>query len=196
MDCTKTGKLILQLRKENHMTQKQLADIMNISDKTISKWERGLGCPDVTLLNELSDILGVNIEDILSGKLSTSEIQGGNMKRMAFYYCPDCGNVMTSTLKTTLTCCSRKLTPLIPNEPDENHSLIIEKVEFDNYITFSHPMTKDHYISFVACVSFDRVLLVKLYPEQNAEVRFPMMSSSKIYYYCTEHGFFENKHRR
>jgi transcriptional regulator with XRE-family HTH domain len=44
MNCDKVGKLIYNLRKEKNMTQKEIADLMNISDKTISKWERGLGC--------------------------------------------------------------------------------------------------------------------------------------------------------
>ena len=62
MDCNKVGKLISDLRKEQKMTQKQLADALNISDKAISKWERGLGCPDVSLWQDLSQIFGVNIE--------------------------------------------------------------------------------------------------------------------------------------
>ncbi|MDD4378167.1 MAG: helix-turn-helix transcriptional regulator, partial [Eubacteriales bacterium] len=69
MDCKKVGILIHGLRKEKNLTQKQLADAMNISDKTISKWERGLGCPDVSLLHELSNVLNVNIEKILLGDL-------------------------------------------------------------------------------------------------------------------------------
>ena len=62
MDCKKVGSLILELRKEKNMTQKQLADLMNISDKTISKWERGLGCPDISLIPDLAQIFGVNID--------------------------------------------------------------------------------------------------------------------------------------
>ena len=63
MDCQKVGNLILKLRIEKGMTQKQLADRMHISDKTVSKWERGLGCPDVSLLHDLSDALTVNVEE-------------------------------------------------------------------------------------------------------------------------------------
>ena len=73
MNNENTGKLILRLRKESNMTQKQLADAMNISDKTISKWERGLGLPDVSLLRELSEILGVNVERLLSGELKAED---------------------------------------------------------------------------------------------------------------------------
>ena len=69
MDCKKIGELIYTLRKEKNMTQKQLADLMNISDKTISKWERGQVCADISLLFELSNILYVNVDRILEGKI-------------------------------------------------------------------------------------------------------------------------------
>ena len=49
-------------------------------------------------------------------------------------------------------------------------------------------MTKEHYISFVAYVIFDRVHLVKLYPEQNAELRIPIMQRGDLYIYCNKHG--------
>ena len=97
MDCSKVGNLIYTLRTEKGMTQKALANAMNISDRTISKWERGAGCPDVSLLRELSDILGVNIEKILLGDLEPNKKDGGNMKRIKFYVCPVCGNVISST---------------------------------------------------------------------------------------------------
>ncbi|MGL4337380.1 MAG: helix-turn-helix domain-containing protein [Turicibacter sp.] len=190
MDVSKVGKLINTLRKEKKMTQKQLADAMNISDKTISKWERGFGCPDVSLLSQLSDILSVNIEKILSGELNPNETTGGNMKRIKFYVCPTCGNVVTSTQESEISCCGRKITPLTPKLADEHHHLTVETIENDSYLTFSHEMNKQHYLSFVACVTYDRVLLIKLYPEQNAEVRFPKMRRGKLYFYCTQHGLF------
>lgn len=95
MDCAKVGKLILQLRKEKGLTQKNVADALNISNKTISKWECGMGCPS-------------------------------------------------------------------------------------------------HYISFVAYVADDKVLLNKLYPEQTSAVRFPIMrGNGKLYAYCNHHGLWE-----
>lgn len=54
MDCSKTGKLIAQLRKENKFTQQNLADALGISNKTVSKWECGLGFPDASLWADLS----------------------------------------------------------------------------------------------------------------------------------------------
>lgn len=192
MDCTKVGKLILQLRKEKGMTQKQLADIMRISDKTISKWERGLGCPDVSLLSELSDVLEVNIEKILLGNLDANDIDGGNMKRIKFYICPNCGNLLIETGKAEVSCCGRKLIPFIPKQADEEHRLNIQEIEEDFYITFSHEMKKEHYLTFVAYVSYDRIMMVKLYPEQSGEVRFPQMHGGKFYFGCNQHGLWIN----
>lgn len=68
MDCQKIGSFILAIRKEKNMTQKQLAEKLHVTDRAVSKWERGLGVPDVSLLSDLSNILGVNINEILAGK--------------------------------------------------------------------------------------------------------------------------------
>jgi len=192
MDCSKVGKLILGLRKEKDMTQKQLADAMNISDKTISKWERGLGCPDVSLLRGLSEVLNVDIEKILLGDLEPNNADGGNMKKIKFYMCPNCGNTLTSTGESDVSCCGRKLMPLIPKPVDETHKFTVEEIEEDFYITFTHEMSKKHYISFIAYVAYDRVLFVKLYPEQGSEVRFPKMYRGKIYMGCNQHGLWVN----
>lgn len=192
MDCAKVGKLILSLRKEQGLTQKQLADRLNISDRTISKWERGLGCPDVSLLHELSDALDVNIEKILTGDLEPNNADGGNMKRIKFYVCPTCGNILTATGEAEVSCCGRKLTALIPKPSDKEHRLHIETVEDDYYITFTHAMEKSHYLNFMAYVSYDRFLLVRLYPEQGGEVRFPKLYGGKFYFGCSRHGLWVN----
>ncbi|HNU80494.1 MAG TPA: helix-turn-helix domain-containing protein [Bacillota bacterium] len=192
MDCSKVGKLIFGLRKEKGMTQKQLADAMNISDKAISKWERGLGCPDVSLLRELSEVLNVNIEKILLGDLEPNNADGGNMRKLKFYTCPNCGNTLTSTGESDVSCCGRKLAPLIPKPAEGIHKLTVEEIEEDYYVTFKHEMSKKHYISFIAYVAYDKVLFVKLYPEQGSEVRFPKMHSGKIYMCCNQHGLWVN----
>ena len=191
MDCRKVGNLILNLRKEKNLTQKALADRIGVSDKAISKWERGLGCPDVSLLGDLSRALGVNIEKILLGDLSPNETDGGNMKKLKFYICPHCGNVLTATGEAEISCCGRKLSPLSEQPAQGAHSIAVEEVEDDYFVTFSHEMQKSHYLTFMACVGYDRVLLVKLYPEQSGEVRFPRMRrGGKIYFGCNQHGLF------
>ena len=113
------------------------------------------------------------------------------MKRTKFYICEKCGNLMTSVGNAEIVCCGRKLSPLQAKKSDEFHKLNIENIEDEYYITYSHPMTKEHYISFVSYVRFDRVLTVKLYPEQGGELRFPQMRGGKMYYYCNMHGLFE-----
>lgn len=192
MDCKKVGILIHGLRKEKKLTQKQLADAMNISDKTISKWERGLGCPDVSLLHELSDVLNVNIEKILLGDLDPNNADGGNIKKIKFYVCPTCGNIIISTGEAELSCCGRKLIPLIAKPSDKDHHLQVETIEDDYYITFLHEMSKEHYINFIAYVACDRIFMVRLYPEQSGEVRFPKLYGGKLYFGCNQHGLWVN----
>lgn len=191
MNSTKVGQLILKLRKERNLTQLELANKLNLSDKTISKWERGLGCPDISVLRELSYIFEVNIEKILIGDLEPNDKDGGNMKRIKFYVCPDCGNISTCTGSAELSCCGRKLKDLKPTLEDENHKITVEEIENDYYVTIDHDMTKNHYISFVAYVGYDKVLIVKLYPEQNPCVRFPRFAKGKLYIYCNEHGLIQ-----
>ena len=192
MNPEKIGSLIFQLRKEKNLTQKQLGEKLGLSDKTISKWERGLGCPDISLLRDISKIFNVNIEKILLGDLQENDINGGNMKRIKFYVCPNCGNVINSTGDGDFSCCGRKLEALVPKVMNENHSINIEEVENDYYVEINHEMTKDHFISFVDYVTYDRVLLIKLYPEQSPTVRFPRLCGKfergKFYMYCNQHG--------
>ena len=190
MDCKKIGKLILELRKDKNMTQKQLADLMNISDKTISKWERGLGCPDISLLPDLAQILGVNVDKILEGEINSNELVGGNMNKIKFYVCPQCNNLVTSTGEIDISCCGKKIEALSATKADDNHKLNIEPVEDELYVTSNHDMKKDHYISFVAYVKGDRVLIVKQYPEWNLQVRFRKQGHGKLYFYCTNHGLY------
>ena len=87
VDQIRMGALIARLRREKRLTQLQLAEQMHISDKTISKWERGKGCPDVSLLPELSRILEVDLEGLLSGQLDANTMWRRDMKRMNFYLC-------------------------------------------------------------------------------------------------------------
>lgn len=74
MDQIKIGQFISQMRKEKGLTQRQLADELLISDRTVSKWETGKGMPDVSLMMPLCEILGINVNELLSGeKLSDEE---------------------------------------------------------------------------------------------------------------------------
>ena len=188
MDLSKVGRLIYDLRREKGLTQKQLADQMGLSDKTISKWERGLGCPDVSLLGDLSRLFGVHIEQILQGELSPKDPDGGNMKRLKFFVCPQCGNTLTATTAAEISCCGRRLEALEPQVADSAHQAQREELDDDYFWAFDHPMNKAHYLGFAAWVAYDQVTLVKLYPEQAAEVRLPAQRRGELYIYCTVHG--------
>ncbi|MFV0496612.1 MAG: helix-turn-helix domain-containing protein [Candidatus Fimivivens sp.] len=192
MNCNKVGTLIFALRKEKGLTQKQIADAMNISDKAISKWERGLGCPDVSLLGTLSEILGVNVERILTGDIGENPIDGGNMKRLKFFVCPICGGIVNSTGAAEISCCGRKLEPLTPQRTDSKHAAKLEVIDNQYFVTFEHDMDKAHFISFVAYLSSNRLTLVRLYPEQAAQLNIPLAFDGKLYFYCNTHGLFVN----
>ena len=190
MDNVKIGKLIYKLRKESNMTQLQLADMLHISDKTVSKWERGLGCPEISLLADLSRVFGADLEKLLSGQLDANEERGGNMKKLNFYVCPECGNVITTMTEAGISCCGKKLQPLEAVKAPDEERLLVENIENDYYISSDHPMLKEHYISFVALLTGDTLTLKKQYPEWDLQVRIPGRTHGKLIWYCTEHGLF------
>ena len=172
------------------MTQLQLAEILHISDKTVSKWERGQGCPDISLLVDLSRVLGVDMEKLLSGRLEANEERGGNMKKLNFYVCPECGNVITAMTEAGISCCGKKLQPLEAVKAPDEERLLVENIENDYYISSDHPMLKEQYISFVALLTGDTLTLKKQYPEWDLQVRIPGRTHGKLIWYCTEHGLF------
>lgn len=188
-----TGSTIKALREKKNYTQRQLADLINISDKTISKWETGKGLPDISLLEPLAKSLNVSVAELLSGEYVTNINRSGNMLRNKFYVCPICGNVIHSIGEGSFNCCGIKLPVQQAEEIDEKHSLSIEKVENDWFISMEHSMSKEHYISFFAYLTSNKVQLVKLYPEQNPEVRFPISGHGKLYVFCNKHGLFSKR---
>lgn len=73
MDNIHTGKMIAELRKKQGLTQQQLADKLNLSNKTISKWESGNGSPDISNLLVLAEALEISVDELLKGEINTSE---------------------------------------------------------------------------------------------------------------------------
>ncbi len=190
MDYEKIGALIRRLRTRQGLTQRQLAERLEVSDKAVSKWERGQGCPDVSLLPRLAQTLGVELEGLLAGELSERDQTGGTMKNLNFYVCPTCGNLLTSADEAAVSCCGQKLSPLEAVKAPEAERLAVELIENDYFITSSHPMTKEHYVSFVALVTGDTLILKRLYPEWDLQTRLPRIGHGKLYWYCVQHGLF------
>ena len=185
-----TGAVIKELREKNHMTQAELAERLGVSDKAISKWETAKGYPDISLLEPLASILGVSITELISGNAVSNVNVSANMLRSKFYVCPVCGNVIHSMGEAVIHCHGILLTPCQAEETDENHMIFIERVEDEYYVRIDHDMTKQHYISFVAALSSDKIQMVKLYPEGNAEARVKINGVKKILFYCNRDGLF------
>ena len=179
------AQLIRQRRKELHLTQAALAERIHVSAKAVSKWERAAGLPDASIVPTLSMALGVSAESLLQGRVENNPPDGGNMKRIKFYQCPDCGNILTATGKAELSCCGRRLTPMTV-AMDENHRLAIADVEDEKLLTWTHPMEKAHHLTFLAAVGYDCVHIVRLYAEGAQEHRLPRIPCAKYYCGCTE----------
>lgn len=190
MQNSNVGNIIRTLRLEQKMTQKQLADKMNISDKTVSKWERGLGLPDISLILKLADLLGVDMQNLLAGDMTPNDFVGGNLKHTKFFVCPTCHNITLCTGDAEVSCCGKKLTVQIMKKAEENEKLSVQVLENDWFITSVHPMTKNHYISFAAFVTGDRIQIMKQYPEWYLNVRIPKGGHEMLIWYCTIHGLF------
>lgn len=197
MDHYVTGGIIRRLREQKGLTQKQLADQLCLSGKTISKWETARGLPDISLLEPLAAALGVSVMELLSGECIINRNRGGNILRAKFYVCPVCGNVIYALGEGAYSCCGIPLPPqeaeAFPTEPGDPHAVRVGQTEDDWYITMAHPMTKTHYISFFALAGFDGVQIKKLYPEQEAACRFAVRGHPTLFGYCNRHGLFTVK---
>ncbi|HKM33458.1 MAG TPA: helix-turn-helix domain-containing protein [Lachnospiraceae bacterium] len=188
-----TGKVIKELRENKKLTQKQLAEELMVSDKAVSKWENNRGLPDISLLSSLSSALGVSVAELLVGEVITNQNLTGNMKKVRFYVCPVCGNIITAVGEGSFNCCGIMLPALEAEEADEENQINVEIVEQEYFVHMEHPMTKEHYITFVAYVTSDRTEVVKLYPQQNMECRFTRKGRGTIYAFCNKHGLFKVK---
>ena len=185
-----TGAVIRELREKKNLTQAELAEKLNVSDKTVSKWETAKGYPDISLLEPIAKVFGVSITELISGNAVQNGNVSANMLRSKFYVCPVCGNVIHSMGEVVIHCHGILLAPCQAEETDETHKIFIEKVEDEYYVRIEHDMTKQHFISFIVAVSSDRIQMVKLYPEENAEARFQINSVRQILFYCNRDGLF------
>lgn len=190
MNPEKTGAAIRALRLEKKMTQRMLAERLNVSEKTVSKWECGGGLPDISLLERLSTVLGANIESIMRGGTYANCRVGGNMNCCAYYVCPQCGNLTVCTGNAEVSCCGRRLERLTPQKAEGDSRLMLTECEDEWLITGRHPMEKENYISFLALVSSDRIRLFKLYPEWDLQVRIPRSEHGRLLWYSTAAGLF------
>ena len=203
-----TGSVIKSLREKKKMTQEELAEKIFVTGKAVSKWETGQGFPDISLVEPLAKALDISVIELLSGECIQNRNRVSNMFKSKFYVCPVCGNVIRTIGEAMISCCGITLPPLEAesqllgqetetrtkaaevNCRDVEHEIKVETVEDEYYVHLEHPMSKEHYISFIAAVSDQGLQFTKLYPEQAAECRFKRSGVKYVYAYCNHHGLF------
>ena len=185
-----TGAVIRRMREAKGLTQEALAERLYVSGKAVSKWETGQGFPDISLIEPLARALGISVIELLSGQDIRNRNRAFDMAKIRYYVCPVCGNVIQATGEAVISCCGIPLPPLGAEPADEAHSIGVEIVEDEYYVTVDHPMEKDHYLSFIAAVSDHGVQFQKLYPEGGAEARFRIDRVAAFYVCCNRHGLF------
>ena len=190
MNTYVTGTTIKQLREAKRLTQAELGEKIGVSSKTVSKWETAKGLPDISLLQPLSQALGVSVIELMNGEQIANRNRSSNLLRAKFYVCPVCGNVLWGFGNAMVSCCGVTLPALEAEEPDDAHTLTVETVEDEHCLRLPHPMTKEHCISFAAYVTTDRIQLVKFYPEGDAQTRMQLRGHGILYWYCNRHSLF------
>ena len=190
MKQQKIGELIRNKRISKGMTQLRLAELLSVSDKTVSKWECGGGSPDLSMFDSLSEILEIDIASLVNGEYCENKSVNGNLKKLNFFVCQSCGNITWQIGNAAVTCCGHKLKALEAVKADNAHQLKSEHIDNDFYITSEHEMTREHYISFIAFVTSDSVTVKKLYPEWSLDARIPYRSHGRLFGYCTKDGLF------
>ncbi|MBO4914997.1 MAG: helix-turn-helix domain-containing protein [Oscillospiraceae bacterium] len=185
-----TGAMIKRLREKRKLTQLRLAEELSVSEKTVSKWETGRGYPDISLIEPLSEALGISVIELFSGEDVVNTNRASDMLRAKLFVCPICGNIVQSTGEAVVSCCGLTLPPLEAESEDAEHSLHVERVDDEYYVSIAHEMSKTHYISFIAAIRDDGFELKKLYPEGSAGAYFKISGTRELLCYCNRHGLF------
>ena len=181
-----SGPALRALRERRGLTQKALGEARGRSDSAGSKRGTGGGRPGGALREGRAAARGVSVAELLAGEQVVNRNRSGNLKKLNFYVCPVCGNVLTALGQASISCCGVTLPPLETEE--EGHPISVECIDHEYWVTLDHPMTKEHYVSVLALVTTERLELVKLYPEQECAHRFSMRGHGLIYAFCNRHG--------
>lgn len=119
-------------------------------------------------------IVQIPVEQVQETKLNATN-------RLKLYCCPKCGEVAVTYGHASLTCCSSPLQPIPIKKAEQHEKPTISEVDGDQLLEFNNPMTKDFYIAAVVFERYDRVEVVRLFPEQEASVRVPMLAGAKVF---------------
>ena len=190
MDRYLTGATIKELRETQGLTQAQLAERLNVSDKAVSKWETGAGYPDITLLEPIAGALRVSVAELLAGAAVQNANVSANMLKSCFYVCPVCGNSIHAMGQAHVSCHGIVLPPLAPESVDERHAIRVACEGDELFVQVDHSMAKLHHIVFLAALSPDCVQIARLYPEGPAAAHFKRSGVSELFLYCNRDGLF------
>lgn len=135
MDTYVTGITIRNLREKKGLTQTELADVLGVSSKAVSKWETAKGLPDISLIEPLANALSVSVMELMTGNTVINKNISSNILRSKFYVCPVCNNIIRTVGDAAISCCGITLPPLDAEDTDENHQITIEKVEDEHFVT-------------------------------------------------------------
>lgn len=156
----------------------------------MSKWETAKGYPDISLIEPIAKAFDISVTELLSGNAVSNMNVSANMMQSKFYVCPVCGNIIHSMGEAVIQCHGVQLLPAVAESYDDKHKISIEWVEDEYFVRIEHDMKKEHYISFIAALSSDKLQMVKLYPEGNPEARVKINGVRRIYFYCNQDGLF------
>ena len=190
MDRYVTGATIKGLRERSGLTQAQLANVLGVSDKAVSKWETGVGYPDITLLEPIAAALRTSVAELLSGATVQNKNVSANMLRSRFYVCPVCGNSIHAMGEAHISCHGITLPPLSAEAVDEGHAASATCTGDELFVRVDHAMDKLHHIVFVAAVSPECVQVARLYPEGPAEAHLRRSGVRDLYLYCNRDGLY------
>ena len=104
MDTYVTGTTIKTLREKKRLTQTELAELLGVSSKAVSKWETAKGLPDISLIEPLSQALSVSVMELMTGEPVINKNISSNILRSKFYVCPVCNNVIRSVGDAVVSC--------------------------------------------------------------------------------------------
>ena len=188
MDQVKTGALIKRFRTQMGLTQRQLAGRIGVSDKAVSKWERGNGCPDVSLLAALAETFSTEVGVLLTGELDKKEKDRGSMKHLRFYLCKECGNVVAAASGAAVVCCGARLAAETPVRAEADEMLKTEETGGELFVSSDREMTKRDYVPFVAYVGDSVFILCRQYPEWGLQAHLPVFRSGRLVWYSPGRG--------
>lgn len=168
------GSVTRKLRENLNMTQKELAERLAVSDKTISKWETAKGLPDITLIEPLARALNISVAELISGNYIVNKNRAANLARSVIYVCPICGNIIHSVGAASVSCCGIALPPLQAENTVQINGMISENlsekiISEKNISEKNEDSTASDYPHIINCIKTDGEYYVTVEHEMSRE---------------------------